>query len=67
MNELEGLRKELTAAQELLYLVLDHVGEPVRLNVSKAREKMKSNRLIDLSLDEDGETWVIQVKEIPSE
>lgn len=55
------LENELRAAQELLYLVLDQIGEPVVINAEEARERMKAERAIDLSLDKEAGTWTLRV------
>lgn len=64
-QKIAGLENELRVAQELLFLVLDQVGEPVVLNVAEARERMKNDRVIDLDLDEQADTWTLQVVDVP--
>lgn len=61
--ELEG---ELRVSQELLFLVLDKISEPVVLSISESRERMKNDRVIDLDLDEQAGTWTLQVVDVPS-
>lgn len=58
------LEKELRAAHELLYLVLDKVGEPVVLDIEESRERMSADRAIDLSLNEEAGTWTLGIKTI---
>ena len=58
------LEKELRAAHELLYLVLDKIGEPVVLDTEESRERMSADRAIDLSLDEEAGTWTLRIKTI---
>lgn len=60
-KKIEQLEQELRVAQELLFLVLDEVGGPVSFDIAVAREKMKSDRFIDLNLSEDEKTWTLQV------
>lgn len=60
-KKIEQLEQELRVAQELLFLVLDEVGGPVSFDIDTAREKMKSDRFIDLNLSEDEKTWTLQV------
>lgn len=61
-NTVEQLERELLAAQEMLYLVLDAVGEPVRIPAAEAKTRIKNDHVIDVTL-EDG-TWVFSVKEV---
>lgn len=56
-----NLRKELRASQELLFLVLDKIGEPVVLSVDESRDRMSTERAIDLALNEEDGTWTLQV------
>ena len=58
-SRVAGLENELRVAQELLFLVLDQMGEPVVLNVAEARERMNNDRVIDLDLDEQADTWTL--------
>lgn len=64
-KKIADLEQELRVAQELLFLVLDEVGEPVVIDSDEAKRKSMTDRMIDLQL-EDG-NWVVQVVEIPSE
>lgn len=61
------VEQELRVAQELLFLVLDEIDQPVILNVEEAREKMNKDRMIELELDEEAGTWTLFIKDIPQE
>lgn len=63
-EKISRLETELRAAQELLYLVLVEVDQPVVLNAAESRERMQEERVIDLSLDEEAGTWTLQVIEV---
>lgn len=63
-NEIQQLKDELRVAQELLFLVLDHIGEPVVLDIATSREKIMADKAIDLQLDKATERWVLQVVNI---
>ena len=60
-DEMTRLEREVMAAQELLFLVLDHIGEPVVLDMEKARERMSRDRRIDLDLNEETGQWILKV------
>jgi L-alanine-DL-glutamate epimerase-like enolase superfamily enzyme len=55
---------ELRVAQELLFLVLDYIAEPVRLDIDQARERMSADRRIDIDLDEQNNQWILSVVDI---
>jgi L-alanine-DL-glutamate epimerase-like enolase superfamily enzyme len=55
---------ELRVAQELLFLVLDYISEPVRLDIDQARERMSADRRIDIDLDEQNNQWILSVVDI---
>jgi L-alanine-DL-glutamate epimerase-like enolase superfamily enzyme len=58
------LEDELRVAQELLFLVLDYIAEPVRLDIDQARERMSADRRIDIDLDEQNNQWILSVVDI---
>lgn len=58
----EALQRELIAAQEMLYLVLDEIGEPVRIHAASAKDRIRNDRIIDAELVEG--FWVFQTKEL---
>ncbi len=60
----ESLGQELRAAQELLFLVLDQIGEPVVINIDEAKNVMKQERMIDLQLDDESNNWVVSVVKV---
>jgi hypothetical protein len=55
---------ELRVAQELIFLVLDYIAEPVRLDIDQARERMSADRRIDIDLDEQNNQWILSVVDI---
>lgn len=55
---------ELRVAQELLYLVLEQIGEPVELTSERLRNGISKDRMIDLELDNQRDVWVLRVVEI---
>jgi hypothetical protein len=48
----------------LLFLVLDYIAEPVRLDIDQARERMSADRRIDIDLDEQNNQWILSVVDI---
>ena len=60
-DKIAELERELRAAQEILFFVLDEVGEPVRFNLEEAKSRLGEDRIIDLTLDEEAGEWVAQV------
>jgi len=66
-ERIEQLEKEKQVAEELLFLVLDHVDEPVTLNVEEAKQRIKKDRRIDLDFNDEAGTWTLQVVTIEDE
>lgn len=60
-KKIAELETELRVAQELLFLVLDHIDEPVVLDIEEAKAKIHEDRVIDLDLNEQSGTWTLQV------
>lgn len=60
-QKIAHLEQELRVAQELLFLVLDHIDEPVVLDVEESKKAMKADRMIDLNLNDEDGTWTLQV------
>lgn len=56
---------EARVAQELLYLVLEQIGEPVELTSERIHAGIRKDRMIDLELDSQRDVWVLRVVEIP--
>lgn len=55
------MERELMAAQELLFLVLDHIGEPVVIDMETARKRLTQDRRIDLDLNHETNQWTLKV------
>lgn len=66
-TEIEKLQQELRVAHELLFLVLDQIGEPVVLDAVAAKEAFKDDRMIDIDLDDENGLWTLQVVTISSD
>jgi len=60
-QKIAELEQSKRVAEELLFLVLDHVGEPVVLDIEESKKEMKADRMIDLQLDAEAGTWTLQV------
>jgi len=60
-TEIEKLERELRVAHELLFLVLDYVGEPVVLDAHASKSVFKDDRMIDLDLNDEEGTWTLRV------
>lgn len=60
-RKIAQLEQDKRVAEELLFLVLDHVDEPVVLNIEEAKSQMKSDRIIDLDLNAEDGTMTLQV------
>lgn len=58
---IEKLEQDKSVAEELLFLVLDHVGEPVVLNIAEAKKRMQVGKRIDVDFDYDNGTCTLQV------
>lgn len=67
LNKVESLQRELRGVQEMLFLVLDTVGEPVQVPVEKVKTVGQSDKGIDITLDTDNQYWTFRVVTIPSE
>jgi hypothetical protein len=60
-KKIAELEQRARVAEELLFLVLDTIDEPVSFDVDEAKAKMSSDRIIDLQLDDDHNLWTLQV------
>lgn len=68
LTEVQRLERELLAAHEMLYLVLDAIGEPVQVEAETMQSKMdKDGRMIDATLDADGVYWTFQIKQVAND
>ena len=63
MSEAEELKKEKRAVEEMLYQVLDAIGEPVPVS----KEAMKQIRTADkqINIMDDGDFFVFSISEVP--
>lgn len=61
MEELESVQQELRATQEMLFLVLDAVGEPVEVNKKKMTEVTIVDRQIQINENDDAFVFSIGV------
>lgn len=61
MEELESVQQELRATQEMLFLVLDAVGEPVEVNKRKMTEVTIVDRQIQINENDDAFVFSIGV------
>lgn len=60
-RKIAQLEQDKRVAEELLFLVLDHVDEPVVLNIEEAKSQMRADRIIDLDLNAEDGTMTLQV------
>ena len=72
MSEIEEqkiaeLERELRGVQEMLFLVLDEVVEPVQVPAAKVKAGIRGDKMIDITLDTDKEFWTFRVKDIVDE
>lgn len=58
-EKIAELERERLAVEEMLFLVLDAVGEPVEVTV-EAMHDNKSDRMIDIQFDEVKNSWVFK-------
>lgn len=66
-RKIAQLESEKAVAEQLLFLVLDKVDEPVVIDLAYARDRIKDSVMIDMQLDEEAGTWTLQIVEIPNE
>lgn len=58
-EKIAELEKERLAVEEMLFLVLDTVGEPVVVSTEKMRGGT-SDRMIDITFDDEADAWVFK-------
>jgi hypothetical protein len=63
-DELAAVKKELRGVQEMLFLVLDEVGEPVNIPALELNERITKDKMISIELDEDTQLWTFKVEVI---
>lgn len=63
----EELERELRGTQEMLFLVLEAVVEPVYVDARRVKEGIKGDKVIDITLDENAGEWVFSVKDVEDE
>lgn len=61
------LERAKRGVEEMLYLVLEEVGEPVQVEAAKMQEKVTADRAIDITLDSDGLYWTFRTLEIAND
>lgn len=61
------LTREKRAVEEMLYQVLDAVGEPVEVPDEKIKKGIVGDKMIDVTHQADINAWVFRVVVIPSE
>lgn len=66
-EKVEALEKELRGTQEMLFLVLEAVVEPVYVDARRVKDGIKGDKIIDITLDENAGEWVFSVKDVGSE
>ena len=64
MDKLKDLESELRVAQELLYHVLAHVGEPVVVTRKNLEETNLSDRGINIEMNKEDDTIILSVSKI---
>lgn len=63
-KRIEELERELRGTQEMLFLVLEAVVEPVYVDAQRVRDGIKGDKMIDVTLDEKAGEWVFSVKDV---
>lgn len=63
-EKIAKLEQELRVAQELLFLVLDELDEPVVLDIEESKAKAINDKRIDLDLNDKEGTITLQVVSI---
>lgn len=66
-KRIEELERELRGTQEMLFLVLEAVVEPVYVDARRVKDGIQGDKMIDITLDEKAGEWVFSVKDVPSE
>ena len=61
---IQELEQGKRVAEELLFLVLDHIGEPVVLDVETSKKKLQKGVFIDLQLNEKTGKWTLRTVEV---
>lgn len=66
-RERDDLRRELRGVQEMLFLVLDTVGEPVQVPAEVVSNGIEGDKMIDITLDTDNLFWTFRIVEVPTD
>lgn len=66
-RRIEELERELRGTQEMLFLVLEAVGEPVYVPSSRVKAGIVGDKMIDVTLDEEAGEWVFGVKDVAND
>lgn len=62
-KKIEELETEARVARELIFLLLDHLGGSVTLDLDDSREKVQAggDAIVDMTFDYDAGTWKVQL------
>lgn len=60
--ELAAAKKELRGTQEMLFLVLDEVNEPVVIPSKGLNDRITQDKMIAIELDEEAQEWTFKVE-----
>lgn len=61
-TELAAAKKELRGTQEMLFLVLDEVGDPVVIPAEGLNDRITQDKMIAIELDEASQLWTFKVE-----
>lgn len=67
VKKVEALQRELRGTQEMLFLVLETVGEPVQVPAEVVSGGIKGDKMIEITLDTDNLYWTFRTVNVPSE
>lgn len=65
-NIVAQLEQDKRVAEELLFLVLDYIDEPVVLNIEESKKRISNDRVVDIEFTPEEGTVTLQVAEVPT-
>jgi hypothetical protein len=67
LDLLEEKDREIRGLQEMLYLVLNEVGEPVTVTDEIIKAGIVGDKMIDITQNEEDKTWTFRIVDIQKE
>lgn len=63
-DRIAELEREKRGVEEMLFQVLNHIGEPVEIPLTTLNEGIVGDKMIDITLHGDIQAWVFRVVDV---